>query len=81
MKISIPEEAVTQIMSDYNCSEEEAAKAFLDAQEEANEAFQTTLAERLGSKKEDASALAPKIYTPKELKRYLDKYVIVQEEY
>jgi ATP-dependent Clp protease ATP-binding subunit ClpX len=81
MKISIPKEAVTRIMSDYNCSEEEAAKTFLDAQEHANEAFQTVLAERLGSKKEDAGVLAPKIYTPKELKRYLDKYVIGQEEY
>lgn len=43
MKISIPREAVTQIMADYNCSEEAAAKAYLDAQDQANIQISETL--------------------------------------
>ena len=33
MNISIPKEAVERIVADYGCTEEEAAKAFMDAQE------------------------------------------------
>ena len=32
MKVPIPRESVTQIMNDYDCSEEQAAKAYLDDQ-------------------------------------------------
>ena len=81
MKISIPKEAITQIMADYNCSEEEAAKAYLDAQDRAGEAFQSFLDERLQSQKKIPESAEPKIYTPKEIKKHLDKYVIGQEEY
>jgi hypothetical protein len=38
MKITIPKEALTQIMTEYNCSEDDAAKAYLDAHDKANEA-------------------------------------------
>jgi len=51
MRISIPKEVVMQIMANYNCSEEEAAKAYLDGQERAGEAFQSFLDERFSSKK------------------------------
>jgi ATP-dependent Clp protease ATP-binding subunit ClpX len=81
MKISIPKEAITQIMTDYDCSEEEAAKAYLDADDRAKEAFNAILAERFGARKQTPESLAPKIYTPKEIKSHLDKYVIGQEEY
>jgi hypothetical protein len=46
MKISIPKEAVEAIMQDYNCSEEEAAKAYLDAQEQSNQAISSFLESR-----------------------------------
>ncbi|PLX44808.1 MAG: hypothetical protein C0611_13660, partial [Desulfobacteraceae bacterium] len=81
MKISIPKEAITQIMANYNCSEEEAAKAYLDAQERAGEAFQSFLETRFSSQKKMPEPTEPKIYTPKEIKKHLDKYVIGQEEY
>ena len=81
MKISIPKEAITQIMANYNCSEEEAAKAYLDAQERAGEAFQSFLENRFYSQKKMPEPIEPKIYTPKEIKKHLDKYVIGQEEY
>ena len=32
MKISIPKEAIERIMADYVCTEEDAAKTFLDTQ-------------------------------------------------
>lgn len=81
MKIAIPREALTQIMDDYNCTEEEAAKAYLDAQDTANESFKAHLANRLGPRKTSVGKIIPNIYTPKEIKSYLDKYVIGQEEY
>ena len=33
MKISIPKVAAERVVADYGCTEEEAAKAFMDAQE------------------------------------------------
>ncbi len=81
MKISIPREAVTQIMADYNCSEEEAAKAYLDATDRANEAFTSFLDERFDSTKDAHAESPPKIYTPTEIKSFLDKFIIGQEEY
>lgn len=81
MKIAIPKEALQQIMDDYNCSEEEAAKAFLDAQDSANEAFKAFLDKRFDSRRKTKDIPAPKIFTPKQIKEHLDKFVISQEEY
>ena len=75
MKIPVPKEAVTKIMSDYNCSEEQAAKAFLDAQDRADEEFKSFLEKRFGPSKSSADELIPKVYTPRNIKRYLDKFV------
>ena len=61
MKISIPKEAITQIMANYNCSEEEAAKAYLDAQDRAGEAFQSFLDERFQSQKKIPESAEPKV--------------------
>lgn len=80
MKISIPKDAVEQIMADYRCTEEEAAKAFLDAQNRAEEAYRTCIDERFDRLGAGAHAV-PRIFTPKEIKTHLDKYVIGQEEY
>jgi endopeptidase Clp ATP-binding regulatory subunit ClpX len=68
-------------MDDYQCTEEEAAKAYLDAQDRANEEFKAFLEQRFDSKKENRDRLVPNIFTPKEIKSHLDKYVIGQEEY
>lgn len=81
MKISIPREDVRRIMEQYDCSEEEAAKAYLDAQDSANQAFAKRLDERLKAKEPVCRPVEPKLYTPKEIKAHLDKYVIGQEEY
>jgi ATP-dependent Clp protease ATP-binding subunit ClpX len=80
MKISIPKEAVERIVTDYGCTEDEAAKAFLDAQDRANEAYRTCLTERFDQRRTGAAAM-PRTFTPKEIKSHLDKYVIGQEEY
>ena len=81
MKIPVPKEAVIQIMKDYNCPEEQAAKAYLDAQDKANETVKAFLAERFGSSRPADDEHKPRIYTPIEIKDHLDKYVIGQEEY
>ncbi len=79
MKAAVPREAIEQIMKEYNCSEEEATKAYLDAQDRAGEASKALFEERFGSRKRTGPA--PKLYTPTEIKKHLDKYVIGQEEY
>lgn len=81
MKIAVPREAIEKIMQDYGCSEKDATKAYLDAQDKANEAFSATLAEGLGPKNEKERAFKVKTYTPVEIKQHLDKYVVGQEEY
>ena len=82
MKISIPKETIEKIVSEYNCTKEEAIKAYLDAQDKANEAFQSELSRSLGSRKKvSEEEVTVKTYTPLEIKAYLDKYVIGQEEY
>lgn len=81
MKRSISKKSIKQIMSDYNCSEEEAIKAYLDAGDKANETFEAELANRFGIRKSLSSDLAPKVCTPREIKDYLDKLVIGQEVY
>lgn len=81
MKIPISKEAREKIGADYHCSEEEAAKAYLDGQDRANEAFKSYLDERFGPQKSLKNEAAPRIFTPKEIKIHLDKYVIGQEEY
>jgi endopeptidase Clp ATP-binding regulatory subunit ClpX len=81
MKISIPKEAVEKIVHEYQCTKEEAIKAYLDAQDKANEAFNYELSRALGGKKGTNDKFQVKIYTPAEIKAYLDKYVIGQEEY
>jgi len=81
MKVPIPKAAVTQIMNEYNCSEEQAAKAYLDAQDKANEAVKSFLAEQLGPSRRTDEKHQPRTYTPREIKNHLDKFVIGQEEY
>ncbi|HNZ66979.1 MAG TPA: AAA family ATPase, partial [Planctomycetota bacterium] len=77
MKVSIPKADIDRIMADYNCTQEEATKAYLKAASAANEVFQETIAQNL---KKDAIYNIP-VYTPKQIKDHLDKYVIGQEEY
>ena len=80
MQVQIPKKDLEEITKHYKCTEEEAYKAYLAAQEKAGEAFSTTIRDMLdGSKEEETVEI--KLYTPKEIKYHLDKYVIGQEEY
>ena len=81
MKISVPREEIETIMHDYSCSEEEAAKAYLDAQEQSNEAIKSYLDSKFGPRKSSDGDIVPNVYTPRVIKRHLDKYIIGQEEY
>ncbi|PIE33583.1 hypothetical protein CSA56_10715 [candidate division KSB3 bacterium] len=80
MQVSVPRKELEDIAKRYNCTIEEAGKAYLTAQDRAKDAFSTTLGDMLGANKAHEER-ALKCYTPREIKEHLDKYVIGQEEY
>ena len=80
MQVTIPRKEIDELVKNYNCTQEEAAKAYLTAQDRAKEAFTETLADLLGPTQQ-TTARDIKCYTPKEIKHHLDKYVVGQEEY
>ncbi len=80
MKVSVPREEIDRIMKEYECSEAQAIKAFLDAQEVSKAAMEEELTRQLGVKKEGKEKKV-RIYSPREIKEHLDRYVIGQEEY
>ncbi len=80
MKVQIPREEVDRIMKQYDCSEQQAIKAYLEARNASKSAFEDTLFGQLGPKKEDDKWKVP-VFSPQEIKTHLDKYVIGQEEY
>lgn len=84
MKVSIPREALEQIMQEYGVDEATASRAFLDAQDRAQDAFNKFLTDKFGGAagaSKTAGSFNIPIYTPREIKEHLDKYVIGQEEY
>jgi len=84
VKVSIPREALEQIMKQYGVDEAAASRAFLDAQDQANEVFHRTLAERFdaaGEVQPSSERFKVSVFTPRQIKEHLDKYVIGQEEY
>ena len=80
MRVSIPRKAIEDLMGQYACSEEEASRVYLAAQDKAKEAFSDTVHELLGGKQAPSEHLM-RNYTPREIKAHLDKFVIGQEEY
>ena len=84
MKVTIPREALEQIMNEYHVDEAAASRAFLDGQDRAQEAYLRFLSERFGRApgwEGPEKAFEVPIYTPREIKVHLDKFVIGQEEY
>lgn len=84
VKISIPREAVEEIMDQYGVDEAQASRAYLDAQDRAQEQFKQSLSERLGGRSPDqrtTGRFEVTVPSPKEIKAHLDKFVIGQEEY
>lgn len=85
MQVSIPRKDVEEIAERYNCSQEDAAKAYLTAQDRSKEAFAEALADLLGPRQDGGEEETPvrtvKALTPREIKQHLDKYVVGQEEY
>ncbi|MGK7346737.1 MAG: AAA family ATPase [Candidatus Nitrospinota bacterium M3_3B_026] len=78
--IEIPKEEIDSIVERYNCSMDEAVRAYMGARASADEAFEESLSAILGPK-EKKPPPEVKIHTPKEIKESLDKYVIGQEDY
>lgn len=80
MKVQIPREEIDQLIKQYECTEAQAIKAYLDSKEASRISFEEELRRQLGPKKEEEKWQLP-LLTPKEIKTHLDKYVIGQEEY
>jgi ATP-dependent Clp protease ATP-binding subunit ClpX len=80
MKVSIPKDEIERIKKQYQCDEAKAIKAYLDARKVSDSIFDEELARQLGPKAQDEKWLTP-IYTPREIMKHLDKYVIGQEKY
>lgn len=82
MRVSIPRETLEKIKNDYGVSEEKATRLYLSAFDDAESYFWRIIDEQMreegvaNSKEGDLS-----LHTPKEIKVFLDKYVIGQEEY
>ena len=81
MKITVPKEAIDKIMEQYQCSEEQASKAYLDGQDQAKLAFEEELEHQLEKNNNHSKDFHIRVYTPKEIKHHLDKFVVGQEEY
>lgn len=80
MKVSIPRDEIERIVKQFECTEAEAAKAYLNAHTESKTAYEEELVRQLGDKKEIDEWQMP-VHTPREIKEHLDRYVIGQEEY
>ncbi len=82
MKVSVPKEEIERIKREYNCTEAEAAKAYLEAHEISKKAFDDELSRFLGEKQypHEEEWKMP-VLLPIQIKNHLDKYVIGQEEY
>jgi ATP-dependent Clp protease ATP-binding subunit ClpX len=84
VKVSIPREALEQIMEEYQVDESAATRVYLDAQDRAQEAYKRHLANVFGrppGEQGDHRSFEVPVHTPKEIKAHLDKFVIGQEEY
>jgi len=81
--IEIPKEDIDKIMEQYGCSMDEAIRAYLTAKNSADETFEETLNDMFAPAEEEKPSEPEKvrIFTPEEIKRHLDKYVIGQEDY
>jgi len=76
---AIPREVVEQVMQQYDCSEDNAKRACL----EAEQSYEERLGEVLGSTadEKETSKKPPSTFIPTQIKEYLDKYVIGQQVY
>ncbi|MBU2549474.1 MAG: AAA family ATPase, partial [Proteobacteria bacterium] len=84
VKVSIPREALEQIMDQFGVDEATASRAWLDAQDRAQEAYYSYLSERFGKSAPSSGSgrlFEVPIHTPRQIKDHLDKFVIGQEEY
>ncbi len=82
MRVTIPRETLEKIKKDYNVSEEKATRLYLNAFDEAESFFWNVIEEKMAEEGLGKSKIPiATVFTPREIKAYLDKYVIGQEEY
>jgi ATP-dependent Clp protease ATP-binding subunit ClpX len=81
MQVTIPKKEIDDLIETYKCSQDDAARAYLTAQDRSKEAFTETLDELLGPREHTPPERSLKCYTPRQIKEHLDKFIIGQEEY
>lgn len=81
MKVEVSKENIERIAKDHQCSLDDAARAHLTAQEESARAYKEALASLLGRPKDGGPGVQIKTFTPREIKKHLDKFIIGQEDY
>ena len=82
MRVSIPRETLDKIKNDYGVSEERATRLYLSAFDDAEAFFWQVIEDKMDSEGlGKAKGPSIQIFTPREIKAFLDKYVIGQEEY
>ncbi|MGE5340975.1 MAG: AAA family ATPase [Candidatus Omnitrophota bacterium] len=80
MKVSIPKEEIERIIKQYECDENKAIKAYLDAKKISEESFEDEISRQLGPRAGGEKWQTP-TFTPRQIKDHLDKYIIGQEKY
>lgn len=78
--IEIPKEDIDALMEEYGCSQDEAVRAYINAQQASEQAYGDAIETTLG-KAEQAPTPSIAVHTPGEIKAHLDKFVIGQEDY
>ncbi len=75
---AIPREAVEKIAQEHGCSYDEALNAWLKADAAFHDTVKDVLGDKAGAKEREKNGI---LYTPRQIKDHLDKYVIGQEDY
>ena len=82
MRVSIPRETLDKIKKDYGVSEERATRLYLSAFDDAEAYFWQVIEDKMDEEGlENQRSIDTNFHSSCEIKAFLDKYVIGQEEY
>ena len=78
--VEIPKEELDKIIAEFGCDSDAAVRAFIEAKQSSDDAYQNTLQNVLGAVVGiDSPSL--NAFSPNDIKEHLDRFVIGQEDY
>lgn len=81
-QVEAPKEEIERIQREFECTQEQAVRAYLNAKQSSEESYRETLSATLGQPVNHITAgKKVQLHTPAEIKTHLDKFVIGQEDY